>query len=216
MKNKSGFTLAEVMVTLGVLGILAAIAIPVVMSMRPSEKRVMFKKAYMTAERAVSELASDETAYPSTTLCTGSGNYSGQISCGFNNNTKPAAYGIPANISSAPQKFCWLFAQKLNTITTVDCVAAKTAAENVANNSPSFTTSDGIQWFYNLGVFTASDTVYSRFVIDVNGEKAPNKMATKDSKQDRFPIDIRFDGKVQIPITETKAVEYLSNPTKND
>ena len=64
MHLKKGFTLSEVMVTLGVLGVLAAILIPAITKVTPSTERVMFKKAHATLEKAVSEMIEDETNYP--------------------------------------------------------------------------------------------------------------------------------------------------------
>ena len=64
-KYFNAFTLAEVMITLVVLGIMAAILMPVVKNLYPDKQMVMFRKAYYVAERMVYELVNDEDFYPS-------------------------------------------------------------------------------------------------------------------------------------------------------
>ena len=51
LKNKKAFTLAEVMVTLAVFGVLAALLLPAIANVRPNKNKVMFKKAYYVKSR---------------------------------------------------------------------------------------------------------------------------------------------------------------------
>ncbi len=64
MKNKAGFTLAEMLVTVLSIGIVAALTIPVINNNRPNQEQVMLKKAYMLLGRALVELIQDESLYP--------------------------------------------------------------------------------------------------------------------------------------------------------
>jgi general secretion pathway protein G len=66
MKRERGFTLIEVMVVVVILGLLAAIIVPKVMS-RPDEARAVAAKADIAAlTQALKLYRLDNTAYPST------------------------------------------------------------------------------------------------------------------------------------------------------
>lgn len=95
-----GFTLAEVMVCLSILGVIASISLPVIKAKKPDGNRIMFKKAYSTLERAVSELINDPEIYPDKDGCVG-----------FDNTDKVN------DSSSGPSKFRDAVFSKLNTFT---------------------------------------------------------------------------------------------------
>ncbi len=64
--KKSGFTLAEVLITLAVIGVVAALTIPaVVKNYKATELKTQFKKAYSDAAQAVLRMQTSEggTAY---------------------------------------------------------------------------------------------------------------------------------------------------------
>ena len=46
MKSKSGFTLAELMIVLAILGVVAAVLTPIVFIAAPDGKKLKFKKDY--------------------------------------------------------------------------------------------------------------------------------------------------------------------------
>lgn len=208
MKDKKGFTLAEVMITLGILGVLAAIIIPAVANVSPDVSRVMFKKAYSTLEKTVSNMINDDTSYPSemtgTTTDTG----------------RSVAQGLYYDTDvSGISKFCSLFSQSVNTVGNVDCTM--TGASAAA--TPAFTTSDGIDW-YLLGTTLShdvplADNTYKLIVVDVNGSKKPNcgeestTPCTGSTIPDRYQIGVRYDGKLRV--TGTTAQNILLDPTKN-
>ena len=62
MKNKA-FTLAEVMITLTVIGIITAIIIPVAINSKPDENIMKFKKAHNTLYQTISELVNSDKYY---------------------------------------------------------------------------------------------------------------------------------------------------------
>ena len=57
MKKLTAFTLGEVLVVIGIIGIIATILLPVINEMQPDRRKVMFKKGYATIERIVTELS---------------------------------------------------------------------------------------------------------------------------------------------------------------
>ena len=192
MKNKSAFTLAEVMITMALLGILSSILLSAVATVRPNDSKALFKKAYYVAERMVSELVNDEALYPE-----GDGTAVGL------DNASAITYG--GVVYSDDTKFCKLFAVKVNTISnSVNCTVA--SQEPTSTNEPSFVTSDGIAWYMPISKFPSDQHI----TVDVNGEKRPNcKFSSNCPKPDRFEIYIQPDGKMYV--SGTKEKEYLSS-----
>lgn len=220
-----GFTLAEVMVVLGILGVLAAILIPAVFQTAPNNNKVMFKKAYYTLEQVVSKMINDDTSYPSVTNAS-------NIERGFNY--------TDVKSNNTTNKFCYYLTNELNTVGTVTCPI------NPDYTNGTFTTTDGVSWSV---YFPAADAAYdtqfpmsspyyaTKIIVDVNGSKNPNCTAdtggsaapysltlcpvTTDcsSKPDKFIIGVRYDGKLQIGSntnTDVCANSILQEPTKNN
>lgn len=215
MQNKKGFTLSEVLVTLGVLGLLAAILVPIVVSNRPSSSKLMFRKAYTVMENAISEAINNLAAYPVLTTTLGTDT----VERGFNyTDVIPATMDIPASAN----KFCYVFVQKLNVVGSAACTDSTTNT---------FTTTDGIYWTINTPgspfPIVADDSAYATYIrVDVNGpSKAPNcsKIAlsnpTVDACSGKFPdifqVLVRYDGKMYIDPKDTAASDILMDPTNN-
>lgn len=188
--KKLGFTMAEMMVCLAVLSIIATMLIPAVMKVKPAKNKIMFKKAYYLTERIVTELVNDEDCYATKI-------------------DKEGFDEIGAATSdtsiSGNTKFCKLFAQKVNTVSdTPNCVA----------NQIAFITSDGVEWTMPISDFNTD----AKIKVDINGTaKKPNCMYNKTnptqcSDPDIFEIFVKKDGKMYVE--DEKAKEYLrSNDT---
>ncbi|MCD7879302.1 MAG: type II secretion system GspH family protein [Candidatus Gastranaerophilales bacterium] len=59
---KKGFTLAETLITLAILGVVAAVTMPLLIKSRPDKDAIMYKKAVLTTEQVILTLAeSDDT-----------------------------------------------------------------------------------------------------------------------------------------------------------
>lgn len=239
MAIKKGFTLAEVMVTLGLLGVLAAVLVPAVTKVTPNSSKVMFKKTYYTLEKVIGSMINDEANYPSSQV-----DPLAALPQGFNY-TNPTTNGT-AN------KFCYFLGQNLNTLAPATCP--------LVSDTPglgTFTTTDGATWAvylpisdqtttanYNLAAnqnaasqFPLAANLYTTVItVDVNGSKAPNcghdafsttYLPTAVSacsganlgKPDTFQIGIRYDGKLRIQDSDgtedTDATTILSAPTNN-
>lgn len=122
MKN-NGFSLAEVLITLALLGVIGAILFPVISKTPPNMEMVLYKKAFSTVGRAAEELLSDEALYPR-------GNQ-----LGLNDNSGVRYMG---RIYSGNTKFCGLLAAKLDAMSI-----------DGANICPTFRTQDGVHYSVN-------------------------------------------------------------------
>lgn len=199
---KKGFTLGEMVVTVGVVGFLAMVLLPVLKDVMPNQEQVMFKKAYYTTERSVAELVNDDDLYPEAE--DGQPDYLGNT---VEREYKGETYG-------GESKFCELFASKLNRTSDIVC---KTEGDKVAPTTftdgaepiGNITTTDAMVWLLPINTF-ADNTDPREIYIDVNGKKQPNCFYDKDTckKPDRFTIKVYQDGRVLAD--GTMEVEYLN------
>ena len=64
--NKKAFTLTELIIALGVIGVLATILMPVITNMIPDQNAIMAKRAYYAVQTIVSDIINDGDCYPDT------------------------------------------------------------------------------------------------------------------------------------------------------
>lgn len=153
MKNKShckfGFSMAEMLITIAALGLLAAIVTPSLNKFQPDKNATMFKKSYMQIERIIYEFINDSELYPEKV---------GKV--GLDNTDKitynGTEYGDDTEDSdNAKLKFACLLKSKLNTVT------------NDNDSCEHFKTTDGVEWF----ILTPDDAPndIANILLDVNG-----------------------------------------------
>ena len=197
MVSKKGFTLQEVLITLFILGVIAAILFPILNKATPDTDKIKLRKAYDIVEKTVNYLINDDTNYPADVISSG-------IPLGFSyTDTDP---NIPANTD----KFCYLFTQELNTTGDVSC----------AVGTGTFRTADGMVWDYTSATNnTTLDNWIFTFYIDVNGDKGPNcrqagyaTCAATYPNPDTYKLEILYNGKVNI---DAAGQAILATPTKN-
>lgn len=222
-KSKSGFSLAEILVAVGLLGVLAAILVPSLNQFKPNKNKTMFKKAFQEITRISYELVNDSDLYPD-----GDGVF------GFDNVAAVQYNGVTygdnnSQISDdAKCKFANLFATKLNTLSSgVNCDDIHSRMSDISSgnnnlfNNPSFLTTDGISWVLPKTNFTAvanaNEAAVKAILIDTNGDKAPNRFDSPggrcDNNIDRFLFAVSASGSVS-PIG-TCAEEYLKEINLN-
>lgn len=232
LKNKKAFTLAELMVCLLLISVLATILLPAIIQNKPNKNKVLFRKAYYIIERVVSELINDEDIYP---------NDEENGLMGFANYAEVTYAGETV---SGASKFCELFYQKLNTTTTTPRCNSNgeiwSAVPSDSDAEGSFMTNDGIIWYMpSTNVFASTNyagvpegsvdgdgnpipaspggAVEQNIFLDVNGVMPPNCVYNAGDPSlcpspDRFSVLVRFDGKIRVE--GEKEQEYLmSNST---
>ena len=233
MINKhNGMTLAEIIVALGIVGVLAAVSIPQINKVKPNQEMIKFKKAYAITTRVVNEMLHDDELYPDI-----AGDPDGS---GFANTNKVIINGVAyggEDEDSRKQKFCKLFASRMKTIGDVNCNAKGYYTESrgrrglVLNQfEPSFTTADGIQWGIAPGDFTSEDSTPC-IVVDVNGNNGSNcyeyagvnasvapgiepRFKCNNGDPDRFMIKVNRIGQVWVDGDVEKAYLDSTRTTK--
>ena len=208
-KIKKGFTLAETLVTMSVIAVVAAIALPSISRLRPNQEMVMLKKVYYLTGRMVNELVNDEDFYPDDDT---------ENKSGFSHvNTTPEAT-YHGKEYKGNDKFCGLFAARMNVKGDINCVNGLSFTDGQAPGNGSFTTADGVVWILPFGDFSrggamdAKESIY----VDVNGDSASNCFPGANCKKpDRFEIKIDRWGKLYIDDDTTRKYLSLTNVTKS-
>lgn len=208
-----GFTLAEVMVCLSILSVIASIMVTSLMYLKPNKSKAMFKKTFMLSERIVDELLSDTTLYPNIGLH-GFDNVSPVYADpSANAETCSGAvqiFGDPCKKYEGKSKFAELFAMRLNSLMSspacVENMEWANGAELNAENT-TLTTADGVTWALPCTNFTAGNTndlAYKKILIDINGNKKPNIMDSEAAGDkcnidvDRYTLYLRSDGYIRV------------------
>ena len=159
--KKAAFTLAEVLVTLGIIGVVAALTLPMIVeNYQKQEMASRLKKAYSIVNQAIklSEVQNDEYKNWDTDLDPIS--YLNKYWLPyFSVNTVCTTYSVCGYESNAP----W---------TRYNGGGAYTAFGNDTWRVP-FTTSDGM--LYSISVNGGTEEASSMIFIDINGAKGPNR-----------------------------------------
>jgi prepilin-type N-terminal cleavage/methylation domain-containing protein len=215
MKNK-GYTLAEVLITIGIIGILAAVLLPLINKYKPDANMAMFIKTYDTIVTATNELVSNEQLYPikntdeisTTALPT---NYSSYPLY----NT--SAVTINGNTISGNSKYCNLLALSFNTTGSISCsdeyAEPHAPGDYTFAYTPSFKMTNGVELdirTYRDDYYAANPAYKSDIYIDIDGfSKGKNCFyASKSCEQpDRFKLVVLANG--QVHAADIKGDAYL-------
>lgn len=204
--KKTGFTVSEILITLTVIGTIAALTTPFITRLFPDKNKAMVLKVHKTVQDINSALLDNTSLYyaqsnddsVTSLFRSGSGLAApvGDVHPGVGFNSTLATYGRTQGDVSGSGKYLTLLTDNLELV-----------SNSLINNRGigSFRTRDGLSWNFN----------YLHFTIDVNGfDNNPNcsyAVACNRPDQYDFLIDIN-NGNVSPndPLTEA----YLSNPDK--
>lgn len=192
--KRKAFTLTELLIALGVIGVLTAILMPIVFSLRPDQNTLMAKRAFYTTETIISDLLNDNFCYPRMSSRVGLDDGMGRSKCkkwGGEENTDAI------NNENAPAKLVTLFADKLDLKVPISVT------------DTSFQTKDGMIWtFSNFNLEANNADSYALLTVDVNGDKDPNCGqtpasgvcidSTRENGFDKFTMRIFARGRIQI------------------
>ena len=215
---KKGFTLTELLIALGVIGILVAILVPVIFNLMPDQSVLMAKRAYYSIQTVVSDLINDEGCYPDKTQSAGADRrvgfddgygYANCLKWGGNNETRQYI-----NREDAVAKFATLLADKL------DLKEGTTPSSSKVLKITSFETKDGMKWsIYPFSGYGGSairnkytdlraiSDLFAIIEVDVNGDgNTPNcgqsviTNACEGNARnfDEFAVALSTDGKLTI------------------
>lgn len=163
--KKFAFTMPELLIVLGLLGVIAALTLPTVFKLLPNKDEQNLQKITYSLSNMVAQMHNDDTMYPKLMNFTKEG---------FRNTDKVTIKNVDYD---GETKFCKLLASRFEKMskdvnclkysdTPIDADGAFTYTGN-----PTFTTTDKIDWFVNEDDFSKG---YTAIVFDVNGKDCPN------------------------------------------
>ncbi len=194
-KNKSGFSLGEALITLGIIGVVAAVTIPILYLTIPSKTESLHKKGDYMLEHTVSDLVNSEEYYPVLTTQSGPDGDIPLPTDQYKYGLRNTSAVIEDNITYAGEtKFCKLMASKFNLYpgTTVKCTAT---AANPNSSEYSFKSIDGIEWKMPISDFSTNTA--QNIIFKTSDEKGPNCFyGPTCPKPDKFLYHITPEGKL--------------------
>lgn len=172
-----GFTLAETLLTIMIVGILAAVTMPTLQKAVGNKFDTMRSKCVYQIEQTVAQMLDDDTLYPQS---------NSEPSKGFANVDAAKINGVTYKGNT---KFCEFFASRFTKAphTNVNCT----------KNKKTFTSADGVDWYLPVSSFTGAREIIK---IDVNGsDEEPNCQTFNEEtcpKPDIFEFYITPFGKL--------------------
>lgn len=203
--NKKGFTLQETLVTLGIIGIVAAITVPGLAKMMPNRDQQLVVKAYQTLTDLTNQMLVDPALYWSDGNCDG-------LSC----TNLPEEGTIPDDLYqnllrlnntgqlNMTNKYANILASYLHRINSRD-----------ANNN-AFTAADGVVWVISVFADNAGNPSGIQVSLDTDGV-LPNGNLVFANGGNNVPDDPNFafivspDGRVDAGDRLTRT--FLDDPT---
>lgn len=199
-----GFTLAEVLITLGLIGIVAAMTIPILISQYQDQTyKTLYKQAYADFSQAFMQAISEGSMTPRTAVADATATASEW-------SVLKGAFKIAKDCSTGPLTIadCWAPGDQT-------CTGA-CGGDSPRSGSLSFIDSAGRSW----ATFGGTPQVENIYLVDTNGFKSPNRFGKDrwlftfmDTNNNR--ISTGLPAKTGIPLNDisTSAGGWCNYPT---
>ena len=170
MKQRNAFTLAEVLITLGIIGVVAAMTMPTLLnSTQGAQYRTAYKKVLSVLSQAVVlNVALDDYDLSQATVSKNTDGTSASLYNLFNNRMNVARVCGGTGASSCGSNDSW------------ESGAAKFGGKATSNYT--FFFNDGTTLSFPEGNANCSEANKCQGILDVNGAKNPNKLVECDDK----------------------------------
>ena len=179
-KVKQGFSLAEALMTMVVLGIILAFVLPSITSTKPSESKLLYKKTFFTISEAMMAVINNPDLYDT---------------------TKYDVLKYP--VDTEGENFCQYLAGYLNTVGNVNCKSDNDGSFRLANgvfisNIPKKAMKRSVGKSQNPSSYSWNDATDDDLYFLISTDGVTNESGTSEdcSKQKVFRIRYASNGKV--------------------
>ena len=209
---KKGFTLQELLISLAVIGVVSAVALPSLMSIQPDKSKTMYMKAYNTLTTQTGEIMDDSSLYWDDGY-----NSAGEAeNVGLYSDARPsiAPYDNDNNCQFG-NKFPAILSHRLN----LNGAPTYTGAQPGGTSTTDFRTTDGVNWHFETkevsvnvpgGLGYQTDLTINIKPTDNSGNN-PCSYSTTCLKPNEFKFRIDNDGGIRP--ADALGMAYLQNPT---
>ena len=201
--KKNGFTLAEVLITLGIVGLAAALLTPVIGNAIPDKNKTQILKIYGSIANATEGMLDNKALYYGDQAKYDATKGTVVADCsGFACQQQPLQEPYNKSDYTGTKKYGMLLADSLGGTKVKSSGTEESAVTN-------FETKGGVVWQVET-----SEQGYSKILVDLNGEKGKNCVYDKSScpKPDQFRFYVHKNGATYPG--DALMVAYLSNPLK--
>ncbi len=209
---KKAFTLAEVLITLGIIGVIAALIVPAISNVKPDKNKTAYLQVYDTISQTVKSLAANSRLYP---VCNDP-NVEDNVNCSqypLLNTSRPLDERYNNAIYQGDRKLCSLMALSLGVAEDDIGCSNTTYAFNAADYTDgfaneSFVTKNGMRWRIVPQIATYTNNFEARFQNDIYVDIDPTNNNTDGrdrscifdeencTQPDIFKFLVSADGKV--------------------
>lgn len=217
--KKKAFTLAEILIAFGAIGIIAAVTAPMLGSLMPDENKMKVLKNYKILNETTKALLNDPMYYYDYIVDTmidikrqglaANDDWEGNRFVGLRNDMNISEYRTKYHGS---QKYCYLLYEKMETTGDIAKEGSNAYVFELVDGSKYYCKPEFVLSFLESNTLLNLKQEYE-ITIDTNGDDGPNAIATKDLKKpDRFIFKVDNFGK--ITGGEPLTIQYLKNPYK--
>ena len=199
--KKKGFTLAELLITMGIIGIVAAIIAPSLANLKPDSDKAKVLKVYNTISKLNEEMLNDPSLYASDGNCEG-------LDC-TDVPDNPEFHNV--QVYTFNGKYKCLLIKHLDLMTDL----SENELKNEWFKDTEVTTRDGINLIIGQQISVTSGGVGTMITVDTDSSANSKNCFYNSStcpKPDRFRLFVENDGSVVANDPLTKA--YINNPKK--
>ena len=207
--KKKAYTLAEALIAMGIVGLIAALMVPMVSKFKPDINKVVYLKNYDAINSALDYVTGSSSIYTVYKDNESRPAYKNVVYKNYPLYNTVAITKDGVSFSGGAEKFCQVLALSLG----VDPVPSSCNKANINGNQASFTTSSGVDYIVSTTLSApsgAQGSYKTEILIDVNGlSEGKNQTCDANPKDpDRFKFVVYSGG--QLYPADTKGQAYLT------
>ena len=213
--KKRAYTLAEILIALGIIGVLAAVLAPMANKFKPDTSKVLYLNTYDALATSITDMATNGAYYVEDNGTFNFSTYPFANLDRYVDSTNPQ-HTIPAGVG----KFCRVLAENFNILEAPNDVCRN---NNRFPNNPfeaSSTSKNGVEFMVyteaNVPHNNDTNTYFTEITIDINGAEGENCIFNGNNlnsckRPDRFTFKVSADAEF-IPMDEM-GWRYLESRT---